>query len=381
MVLMLSAFKNFFITFLVAALIFGAIAYFATQFLTETISGIFDSESNELDSILNPTPSNTESPDNTNTPGTDDRPVTDPEEEITGESFNMLFVVTDYQPDMFTDYRPDAETLGQMQNESAADHFGVLSAPFRKTRAVSVVLLRADKERREFTYTVFPAATRITTSSGDHTLGDLYELYGLDFIINTVSGISGLTVDYHLAVNVTELYEIVNAMGGFHLYFTKELYYNGFVATSEKPSPETANNPPLLYDIGKNTVDGSGVIALMMWDDTTSAATHTERNTLLVNTLSAILEKLTSLPEAEFTALYDRICTEGWVETTFTPKDLVAQIELIYKIKDESFIKKTLDYPGRFIAATETADAYFAPSTGSAITLFKNYRKIVEDNS
>ena len=49
---MLSAFKNFFITFLIAALVFGAAAYFATRFLTDTISGIFDMEANELDQIL-----------------------------------------------------------------------------------------------------------------------------------------------------------------------------------------------------------------------------------------------------------------------------------------------------------------------------------------
>ncbi len=377
---MLSAFKNFFITFLVAALIFGAIAYFATQFLTETISGIFDSESNELDSILNPTPDNTKTPDETDPPVTEGPTVTDPALEISGESFNMLFVVTDYQPDMFGDYRPDSEMLSQMQNDSPSDHFGVLGADFRPTRAVSIVLMRADKERREFTYTVFPAATRVTTSSGDHLLGDLYELYGLDYIISTVSGMSGLTVDYYLQVNVTELYNIVNAMGGFPLYLTKDLYYNGLMATAVKPSAELVHTMPLLYGIGKNTIDGSGSIALMMWDDRTSATTHAERNTLLVNVLSAIIKKLTDLPEAEFTALYDKACTEEWVKTTFTPKELVARIELIYAIKNDAFTEKTIDYPGRFVAATDTADAYFAPSTGSAITIFKNYRKVVDEN-
>ena len=61
---MLSAFKNFFVTFLIAALVFGAGAYFAAQFLTDTITGIFDAEASELDEILNPsqnpTPSVTE---------------------------------------------------------------------------------------------------------------------------------------------------------------------------------------------------------------------------------------------------------------------------------------------------------------------------------
>ncbi len=379
---MLSAFKNFFITFVVAALVFGTAAYFATQFLTETISGIFDAESSELDSLLNPTEDKPQTPDNpqqTDVPG--NLPEENPEKVIQGDSFNMLFVVTDYQPDLFNDYPPDADALEALQAESAEKNLGVLGVKYRRTRAAAVVLLRADKERREFTYTVFPAITRVTTSSGDHALSDLYDLYGLDYIINTVSGMTGLTVDYHMAVNVTELYEVVNAMGGFPLYLTKDVYYNGVTSTSTKPSEELANTLPLLYRIGKNTIDGSGSIALIMCEDYTSTADFNDRNTLLVNILTAMLEKLTDLPEAEFTAFYDKICTEGWVKTTLPTKDLVAQIELIYAIKDETFVKKTVDLPGRFIAATEEEAAYFSPNLSSAVTTFKNYRKVIDSEN
>ena len=98
----MSALKNFVITFLISALIFGSVAYFATQFLTDTITGIFDAEKNELDSILYPAnPADTTSPDN-HPPQNGDDPST--ERVIEGDSFNMLFIVTDYQPDIFTDY-------------------------------------------------------------------------------------------------------------------------------------------------------------------------------------------------------------------------------------------------------------------------------------
>ena len=100
---MLSAFKNFFITFLVAALVFGVAAYFATRFLTDTITGIFEEESDVLDSILNPT--ETASPPETS--GTEDPPpVEDDPLDIEGDSFNMVLIVTDYQPDVFSDYLP-----------------------------------------------------------------------------------------------------------------------------------------------------------------------------------------------------------------------------------------------------------------------------------
>jgi len=379
---MLSAFKNFFITFLVAAIVFGTAAYFATQFLTETISGIFDAESSELDSLLNPTDTPSDTQD---TPGETDAAgnpaVETPEKEIEGNSFNMLFVVTDHQPDLFDDYAPDADTLTELQDEAPEKQLGLLAKEYRRTRAVAVVLLRADKERREFTYTVFPSITRITTSSGDHALGDLYDLYGLDYVIDTVKGITGLTVDYHLSVNVTELYEVVNNMGGFPLYLTKDIYYNGVTATWTKPAAEQANSLPLLYRIGKNTIDGSGSIALMMCEDYSSTANFNDRNTLLVNVLTAMLEKLTELPEAEFASFYDKICAEAWVNSTLPTKDLIANIELIYAIKDDTFTKKTVEYPGRFIAETEEESAYFSPNVSSAVTTFKNYRKVIDSET
>ncbi len=376
---MLSALKNFFITFLIAALVFGSAAYFATRFLTNTITSIFDKESSELEGILSPGEDDKPSDPSDTTPAS---PSTDGNtgEVIQGESFNMLFIVTDYQPDLFGDYYPDKETLEQMEESAGENEIGLLGAQYRRPRAVATVLLRADKERKEFTYTVFSAATRVTTSVGDYSLGDIYNLYGYDYIIDVVAARTGVPIDYHLTVNVTELYEVVNAMGGFPLYMTKDLYYNGLIATSEKPSPELEDTLPLLYGIGKNTIDGSGMIALMMWDDTSSATAMAERNTLLVSILTSVIDKLTTLSHAEFTAFYDSITEDGLVETNFTTKDLVSRIDLIYASASEEFTTKSLDYPGRYIAATETEDAYFSANITTGIALFKNYRRVIPTN-
>lgn len=372
---MLSAFKNFAITFLISALVFGGVAYFVTQFLTETITGIFDSESSELDDILSPTTNSGTSTD-TVTPDLITPDDTEPADILTGESFNMLFIVTDHQPELFDDYYPDSEMLDQMEADPTIADTGILGADYRHTRAISVLLLRVDKERQEFTCTVFPAITRVSTSSGEHTMADLYHLYGRDYIIDTVSAMTGLSVDHYFLINITEMYELINRMGGFSLYLTTDLYYNGLVATSEKPTGADANTLPLLYRIGQNSIDGSGMHALMMWEDYSSADALTRRNDLLVNILTEILEKLTGMPQAEFTAYYDRICEEALADTTFTPKDLVAQMELLRAMHSDDFTVKTLEYPGRYVAATETADAYFAADLDRGVALFKNYRKV-----
>jgi len=371
---MLSAFKNFFVTFLIAALVFGAGAYFAAQFLTDTITGIFDAEASELDEILNPnqnpTPSVTE-PVNPST-GTDA-----PKEEIEGKSFNMLFIVTDYQPEMFRDYLPAGEELDKLEKEEKQT--GILSTAYRRPRACSVLLVRADKERREFTLTSFPSNMSIPTPSGAQPMAELYNLYGTEFIISEVSSLTGLHIDHYLLVNVTELYQIVTELGGISMYIPKPLYYNGLVSTTVKPSEKDLEILPMLYPIGVTDVNGSGAVAIMTNEEYDGSVEY--RNTLVTDFFKGTMTKLLTKTEADLSAFYDPVCEKAWIETSFTTKDLVAQIELIYAFGNENFKITTLNYPGRFVAATETEAARFEPNESAGLKLFKPYRPYEKSNT
>ncbi len=371
---MLSAFKNFFVTFLIAALIFGSVAYFATQFLTDTITGIFDAEKNELDEILH-----SSTPDTTPVTEPTDPGITDPSTDrvIEGDSFNMLFIVTDYQPDIFHDYFPSDDDLADMENDEAT-FTGLLGTPFRRVGTCATVLLRADKERKEFTFTVFPSVMRVTTSAGSVSGSDLYSLYGRDHIVSRVSAMTGLSIDYYLVVNVTELSQIISNMGGINMYLTSDLYYNGQIATTQKPAPGEEDLIPLLYTIGNNDIDGAGATALMMHNEMDSAATVNARNTFLVSFLTAVMDKLTAMPETDLTAFYDDICANAMVDTTFAVPDFISEISLIYAWNDPAFKKTTLEYPGRYVSATDSAAGYFEPNINQAINLFKNYRPLPE---
>ena len=375
---MLSAFKNFFVTFLIAALIFGSGAYFAVQFLADTISGIFDVEASELEQILNPTdstpavdPSITE-PDDPNASGALE------EDTVEGTSFNMLFVVTDYQPDIFSDYLPDDQTLTDME-AGTSDITGVLSNTYRRPRTCALLLFRADLERKEFVLTPIPTITRVTTSVGDISLAEIYNMYGHSFIQSAVSAMTGLNIDYYLLVNITELSDIMTELGGISLYLSQDLYYNGQISTSVKPSEEEADFLPLLYSIGKNEIDGPGSMALMMNENYTVGVN--DRNTFLVNFFTEILKKLVEKPEAEFTAFYDSICENALVETNFTPKDLVAQMELIRAFIREDFKTITAKVEGRFVSAAETTGAYFEVNEKETLAAFKKYRPYEKTNS
>ncbi len=375
---MLSAFKNFFITFLVAALVFGVAAYFATRFLTDTITGIFEEESDVLDSILNPT--ETASPPETG--GTDvPPPVEDDPLLIGGDSFNMVLVVTDYQPDIFSDYLPtDAELAALARRDDGA--VGVLSTTYRRIRSCAVLLIRADKERREFTLTSIPSLTRVFTASGNQSVGDLYNLYGRDYIVSKVSAMTGLPIDYYLLINITEVSDVVGQLGKFAMYFTHDLYFNGQVSTSVRPeTAEELQLLPKLFGIGSYAVDGSGAMAILMHEEAANGGEVAAHGAELITMFTEIMNKLTAREAAQFTTFYEKLCDDKMIDTTFTPEELAANIELVMAWRDERFHITTLEYPGRFVPATEEEAAYYEPNTTQGVALFSNYRRVLTEQT
>ena len=86
---MLSAIKNFFLTFIIALLIFSLVAYLAVNLVINNINGALDSKTTEA--VTTAGPGRAEP-----VPGTDD--------ESDGESVNILIVGCDYRGGVFADY-------------------------------------------------------------------------------------------------------------------------------------------------------------------------------------------------------------------------------------------------------------------------------------
>ena len=103
---MLSAFKNFGVTFLIAAVVFGVIAYFATGFVTNTVTDILDNEKSKLNEIMQD-PDAEEVPQETTDP--DINPLDEQLPE--GKSFNFLVLTTNDRCDLYDDYEPTLEVM------------------------------------------------------------------------------------------------------------------------------------------------------------------------------------------------------------------------------------------------------------------------------
>ena len=91
---MLSATKNFVLTFLIALVIFGLIAYMLVGLVLNNLMGIGSTDA--------------EVPENTaEAPEDEDSGSIGIQFGDTGESFNILLIGTDYRPSEFVDYDPE----------------------------------------------------------------------------------------------------------------------------------------------------------------------------------------------------------------------------------------------------------------------------------
>lgn len=319
---MLSALKNFGVTFLISALLFGVIAYFATLFVSNTVNSILDDESNELNDIISSEGSH---PEETDAPAvTPSEPVKDLPE---GESFDLLLVTTDYRPDLYDNYRPTSETVSQIAEglEDAVPTIGLLSADFREINATAIVLVRADRDKQQFVYTYFTPEMQVYTPSGFRTLSEVYRLYGMNTLAEYVNAMTGLKIHYTAVIEGYHFNELASLLGPVRVTLPRDIYTDGKeinmnyetlverIGTDGYPWTEHVPNTWLM-GAGENELDGDALYTLSV------AANHTEadRDAKMKYTLDivrAYLGKLTSEDATEARLLFEQLVTErsSWI--------------------------------------------------------------------
>ncbi len=220
---MLSALKNFGVTFLIAALLFGVLAYFALGFVTSTMNSLMNDEENELNEIM-------QNEDGQQLVGAETETVQpqDPTDAAlpAGESFNFLVITTDYRPDLYDNYKPTLDHMYQTDwySVSSSDTRGCLSGEYREVQASSIVLVRADREAGQYTYTYFSPETQVYTTTGYHTLGEVYALYGRQTVADHLHAMTGLKIKYTFLLNAYNFDEFVEVCGAPKINLTREIY-------------------------------------------------------------------------------------------------------------------------------------------------------------
>ncbi len=413
---MLSAFKNFVVSFLIASVIFGIGAYFATKTLEKTMNDILIGTDDELNDIIDhKNPPVTQRVTDATTDPSGEHPI---DKIPQGDSFNLLMVVTDYQPEVYDDYIPSLEELEQIiagartpspieppstgdpQGDPSVDpedpagnedptepvkpeEIHYLTTDYRRVTASTIILVRFDKMTREIVYIPLSSILEVNTPAGSMRLGDTYGYYsketdpnGFSYLVGKIEFLTGLTVDSYLEFNVTELSTVLSSLGNVTVQLPCSVYNNG----SEYVTMLSAFETSLDYHGEIETVFSSGSVRLTP-ENALPLFILTERfsgdiaNKTQVETLlaTAYLNKFCSLSVAKMRTILEEWEANENIFTNITPTMITDQKEIIQMYSEG--VPVNYVYPYTVNAGTGTVIRFAEPDQNSAINALKSYRQ------
>ena len=204
--------RNFGITFAVSLVVLGIVALFAGKYVANAVTDIFNTRDKELAEIISPGNQDVDSSGG-NTDELFDR-------ELDGESFTWLMVVTDKRDSVY-DYYP---SKGEVEKN---DKPGVLGGDYKAVNATSVAVVHANVEKREYVVLTIPTITKIETGTGTMSLGEVYGVYGIEYLREKVASIIGIDVDFYTVVNSTNLTKLTSTIGAVQCELPVSIGYDG----------------------------------------------------------------------------------------------------------------------------------------------------------
>lgn len=374
---MFSTIKNYIISFFIALVTFGVVAFLVVALVVNSIGGSF---------IIDPLGQG-------NAPETEAGPTQNQDvNTLEGDSLYILAVITDFRPSFYGDYdykyiasmlgisgptvipsdvKPSPDSVinlpsypvpGSIDETSEELNVigGLVTNNLRTIHNDITVMIRMDKERKQFTFTYFPRYAVVSYNNRQHYLRDIYHQYGVGALKNAVYSITGIRVDRHLLVHAEEVDELIDALGGLDFAVPEKIKFN---------DPEVGIS--LSLDAGLNTLDGNTASQILLYDGYgTNTDASLERNGMSL--IRALIAKLTQ-PSGYSSAgkMFSKMLP--YCDTDMTLEDITANKDLWYAYS--TFSKKQLDVPGRWVTSGESIS--FEIST-TAKMFFEEYRKLYE---
>jgi anionic cell wall polymer biosynthesis LytR-Cps2A-Psr (LCP) family protein len=380
---MFSAVKNFFLTFIIAIFVFIFVAYPIADFIVINLA-----EAN-LDAGANQDPSNGGSQNDPNNNGNNSFYGDG------GTSTNILLVMTDYRPSTFSNYDPEQlKALYGIEPESVtpstpddvsepaklpvqsdlifddAPYYvaddgslvfkdGFYEVPYKKINTTSIILLRIDKERGHTSFTAFPTDAYVTLEDKYVQLGDIYANYGLQFLIDRIHALTGISIDNHILTSYETFPALVNSIMPRGVSYTvpSNLYLNDMYR-------DIFVNLP----IGRRVLDGEKALQLITYDAYTDGA-----NSKMFTTVKFMRELYTQYTNitnysSAFKTLPNII---GKCYTDLTKEKLIDSIDMMFKY---STSQMELNVPtAKKLVGSRTL---LVIDDDDSIRAFSNYRKI-----
>lgn len=353
--------KKFGVAFLVSAVIIGIIAVFVTNTVEDILIGIFDRRSDGFTEILN-------SPKEENDSNGNDKEQTENTlKDLSGESFSMLVVCTDYRPKVFDNYLPDPSEIDKTDKEA-----GYLEDGFRITGATGICLVQCSKEYGEFVFTPIPANTNVSTPAGYETLYNIYGYYGFEYFLSKVEAITGVAVDYYSVVNCTDVKSIVDIIGAVYCTVPCDIFTDGKVfvgatgAGKLKAMDPEAEFTSFLEECTDNI--GPSSMGLLLYSDYSDGID----DELIISDgyTKGVFRNFAKLSGDGQATVWSRI--ERYMVTNVTADFFGTNSELIKAFNDD--VAVTVSYPGMFKPSSDVERSTFEPDISKGVELLTKYR-------
>lgn len=333
---LMSTFRTFIVTFIASLLIFGIFAAVISGLLSDTLNSLINGsvDTDDTDTPIDP--------DN-------DYSISD----IGGSSFNILFIGTDYQPDILSDYDPDKMELYPSLTQNTIDYDRGLSPyNYRKISADTIVLVRVNKEDARVSYTYFPSNMQITVGGVDAVLGELWQDHGIEYLEEMIQSLTGWNVDYYLIADMNAFADALNLIDGIRFEVPCDMEYS-----------DPAQNLDISLKQGNQKLNGKQIVDLLRFNNYTDPELSRAKTTVAV--ARAIAEKATNIIYLNRAlSMYDSILDA--ISTNFTYDVLKDNLSLIFSYSEFNIYE--ISYPGSY---TEfEGETYFIPSVTQALKTF-----------
>lgn len=322
-----SAIRHFIIAFLIAVLIFGiagavllgwfgqAVREKEKSHVTDNTGEDFGSDSEEDDI------------------GNDFRPT------LRGQSFSMLLILNDYQPDRYEYGIPE-------------DYDGIVSERLKK--ANSLVYLRFSRETATLYTAVIPTETLVTVEGVTMTLAEAYHFTGAQYLCDRVSSLLGTRIHYYCDATYDQFVSLIDGPSMNGVNFT----------VPEETQVSLRSGTKLTLQQGAQFMDGERLLALLYTGMHESHAWYTQVQAKLAHTL---VEKMTTLdnkrnPENFYHSVLAKL------NTNFTEDLVAANADMMFAYfelkKEELTLPGVYNKDGNFVIDKErTAEIFRTGAT------------------
>ena len=313
---MSKGFRNFFITFILALIAFGFIAY---KMVPSAVDFFLPAESGSNVSGSESETSRTDTSYETS-PSSESSEVSTPIDDIKGNSFTTLVLGTDM--------------------------YGNVDA---------AMLIKVNKETKTYLIVSIPTDMQLQIDGVQQKLKILLKSRDITFFKEKITAITGLKIDYYAVFDINGLIKTVDKLDNIYFNIPNDMKYE---------DPEQS----LVIDLkkGRTKLTGDIVSQLVRFVPTTGETGRLELQRSLIQ--SMLVQVLTMENVSKAPSLVESIVSNS--NTNINLQAINGNTDLIFKYA--SFTKQVVQYPGSMRQSGE--ETYFEPDITRAIAQFQSQK-------